>query len=107
MSDKKQDEPQLPIEWNVPDDIVARYVTNMVVQRAENEFIVSFFEIRPPLLLGNPDEIIEKVKKMDSIRANCVAQIIVAADRMPVFVEVLVKNLKRSQGQVEDKEESE
>lgn len=94
-----------PLEWNIPDDIVARYATNMIIQRAENEFIISFFEVKPPVLLGNPDEIIEQVRKIKSIRANCVAQVIIAAEKMPTFVEALQKNLSRSVIQVDDKEE--
>jgi len=98
---------ELSIDWSVPDNIIARYATNMVVQRAEHEYIISFFEIKPPVLLGSPDEIIEQAKKLKSMRANCVSQIIVAADKMPSFVDALVRNLKRSAGEVEDKEESE
>ena len=97
---------ELHYEWNIPDDIVARYATNMVVQRTEHEFIISFFEVKPPLFLGSPEEIIEQTKKLDSVRANCVAQVIVAADKMPSFIEDLETNLKRSQGPNEDNGES-
>lgn len=108
MSEKDNNKQiELPLEWNIPDHIVARYATNMVVQRAEHEFIITFFEVKPPLLLGTPDEIIEQAKKLNVMRANCVAQIIVASDKMPSFVEALERNLKRSVGQVEDKEEFE
>lgn len=96
MSDtNKEKEIILPLEWDVPEGIVARYATNMVVQRAENEFIISFFEVKPPLILGNPDQIAEQAKKLKSIRAICVAQIIVAADKMPSFVEALQKTIKK------------
>lgn len=84
------------LEWNIPDDIVARYATNMIVQRSEHEFIISFFEVKPPLLLGSPEEINEKLSKIKSVQANCVAQIIVAADKMSSFVEALQKNLEKS-----------
>jgi hypothetical protein len=33
----------VPIEWRVPDSMVSQYVTNMVVQASEVEFILSFF----------------------------------------------------------------
>ena len=61
---------ELPIEWHLPDQIVSRYATNMVVQFTENEFIVSFFETVPPLLLGSPDAIKEKVKEIKSVRGG-------------------------------------
>ena len=85
---------EIPIEWNIPDDLVARYATNMVVQRLENEFIISFFEIKPPIILLEPDKIESKLKELKSIRANCVAQIIVSDDKMPNFVSALESNLK-------------
>ncbi|MBU4226023.1 MAG: hypothetical protein KKC71_09410 [Chloroflexi bacterium] len=86
---------QVPIEWNIPDNLVARYATNMVVQRLENEFLISFFEIKPPIILGEPDKIESRLKELKSLRADCVAQIIVAEDKMPSFVGALESNLKR------------
>jgi len=96
MSEKIPQVQQLPIEWNIPDDLVARYATNMAVQRLENEFLISFFEIKPPIILGEPANIEEKLKELKSIRANCVAQIIVSVDKMPDFVRGLESNLKLS-----------
>jgi hypothetical protein len=86
----------LPIEWHVPDDIPIRYATNIVVQRLENEYLISFFEVRPPIVLGSPEEVATKVNSLDSIRANCVAQIMVAENKMPEFVKALQLNLERS-----------
>ena len=37
---------EFPLDWVVPDHIVARYATNMVVQHGENEFFISFFEVK-------------------------------------------------------------
>lgn len=94
MADEKEKtHVEVPLEWNVPDDLVARYATNMIVQRAENEFLLSFFEVKPPMLLGNQDEIIEHAKQIKSVRANCVAQIFIAADKMPSFIDALQKTL--------------
>jgi len=94
MTDEKK-QVEVPLEWNIPDNLVARYATNMIVQRAENEFLISFFEVKPPLFLGNPNEIIEQAKQIKSVRANCVAQIFVAADKMPSFVEALQRTLEK------------
>ena len=93
----KQEQPQiLPVEWKVSDDIVARYATNMVVQRLENEFLISFFDIRPPIILGEPEDITKKLRETKSVTANCVAQIIVAVEKMPSFVNALENSIKRS-----------
>lgn len=103
MSEKKEQGISLPVEWHIPDDIPLRYATNLVIQRLENEFLISFFEIRPPIILGSPEEVVEKVKEFKSIRANCVAQIIVAADKMPDIVKALQTNLEKTRDQSDDK----
>lgn len=79
----------LPVEWHIPDGIPIRYATNMVVQKLENEYLLSFFEIRPPLILGTPEQISVKLEGLKSITANCVAQIFIAQNKMPEFVKAL------------------
>lgn len=72
---------------------MSRYATHIVVQHTEHEFIISFFEVQPPVLLGMPEEIEARLEQIESIRADCVARVIVAAERMPEFVRVLQDNL--------------
>ena len=85
----------IPLEYHVSADVQSKYATNLVVQHSEHEFLIHFFEARRPLLLGSPDEIDSKLESLKSVRAECVARIIVTADRMPDFVDVLQKNLER------------
>jgi len=107
MSNDNPKEPLvIPIEWNISENIVARYATNMLVQSGENEFFVSFFESRPPLLLGTPEQISKQVNDLKSVKANCVAQIIISAEKMPSFIEALQTSLKRSL-QIKGEEEQE
>jgi hypothetical protein len=88
---------QVPIEWRVPDDMIPRYASNMVVQYTGQEFIVSFFETLPPLLLGTPAEIEKKLDGMGSVPAECIARLIVSTDRMPKFIQALQTNLEQAQ----------
>ena len=46
----------VPIKWHYPDSIVTRYATNFVVQHTDREFIISFFEAWPPVIIGTPEE---------------------------------------------------
>jgi hypothetical protein len=92
--ESKAVELELPIEWYVPDATVTKYATNMVIQHTEHEFILSFFEVAPPLLIGTPSK--EVLEGLKSIRAECVARIVIARDRMPGFVEILRTNLEQS-----------
>jgi hypothetical protein len=82
----------LPIEWHCPEGLISRYATNLVVQHAEHEFYISFFEIMPPLVLGAPEERKAKLEEIESVRAECVARVIVPAGQMPVFIKTLQSN---------------
>ena len=95
MANKAPSSLQLPLQWHVPDDLVCRYATNMLVQQSEHEFIMWFFEAKMPPIVGTPDEIKTQLEQLGSIRADCVARITVAASRMPEFVKVLEDSLKK------------
>jgi hypothetical protein len=96
----------VPVEWHIPEGIVSRYASNMVVQNTGQEFIVSFFELFPPLVFGTPSDL-EKAAQIESIRAECIARIIVSVDRMPKFIEALQTNLERMTEKTAMKEEGE
>lgn len=93
MVNKKTDENKkgvaVPLEWYVPDGAMTPFATNMVVQTMENEFKISFFEVKPPIQLD------ETAPPPNKIRADCVASVIVTADRLPKFIEVLQKQLDK------------
>jgi hypothetical protein len=94
----------LPIEWEIPENFPVRYATHLVVQVMENEFLISFFEIHPPIVLGKPDEIVEQLTKFQSIKANCVAQILVSAQKMPEIINALEQVVKQTTDQKDDVE---
>lgn len=92
---------ELPLEWYIPDDLPCQYATNMVVQHSEHEFIVSFFRASPPIILGPPESVKDQIQGLESVRAECVARVIVSAGRMEGFIESLQTNLDRFRSQVE------
>lgn len=73
----------LPIEWHIPEGLITPFATNMIIQTIENEFKISFFEIKPSIRLLNTEPFPEKV------RAEFVAGVIVTADRLPNFIKAL------------------
>jgi hypothetical protein len=85
----------VPIDYRVPEDFVSRYATHIVVQHLEHEFMLSFFEVRPPLLVGAPEKIREDLAHLDSVRAECVARIIVSEGELPRFIAALQENYDR------------
>lgn len=77
----------VPIKWNVSDDIITRFASNMTVQILENEFKISFFEMSPEILFNvNQDPPKE-------VQANCVASVIVSPAKLPSFITALQQQL--------------
>lgn len=98
-NDKKQVQTKripVPLKWNVPEHIEAQYATNLVVQYIENEYLLSFFVVKPPIIIGEPEVVAEKLGELESVEATCIAQIMVASEKMPGFLEALQSNLGRS-----------
>ena len=82
---------QLPIKWNVPDTIITRFASNMIVQTIEDYFKISFFEMKPEIHLSAPS------KPPTEIKADCVASIIVTPDKFALIVKVLNRQLDNYQ----------
>lgn len=83
----------LPVEWHVSENILSRYATNIVVQPIQHEFVISYFEAQPPIILGTPEENRAKYQELGAIRAECVARVIIAAERLPEFIEAMQTSL--------------
>ena len=80
----------IPLIFNVPVGIASRYAHHLLVQTTENEAILSFFEVFPPLV-GNLEELKEKLK--GGVRADCVARVTIARTRYPDFVKAMIGQL--------------
>jgi len=105
MAEKVDTEIQVPLVYHIPEDMPYRYATNLVVQHTEHEFILSFFRASPPFLLGSPEELKEQLAGLESIRADCIARVIVATSKMPEFVEALQANLGKFASTLSDEED--
>ena len=103
MAKKKEQKGHiLSIEWNIPDNIITRFATNMTIQTIENEFKISFFEVKPPIVLSEVDQ--KKMKKIGTVKADCVGSFIVTPDRLPKFIAVLNEQLSKYNKIREEKE---
>jgi hypothetical protein len=89
------DEIRLPIEWIIDENTPSGYATNLIIQHTNHEFIISFFEMKPPLLVGEADEQRNQAKMIGSIKARCISQITINAERMPQFLEALNTNYEQ------------
>jgi len=80
---------EVPIKFNIPPTIITRFASNMVIQTLENEFKISFFEVKPEIRLDPSDEI------PDEVLADCVASVIVNASKLPSFIKILQKQVDK------------
>jgi hypothetical protein len=106
MAEKKKTTPaeidkpieyEVPMDWQIPDGLVSRYANQMMVVTQEFEYIISFYESKPPILMAKTqEELHEMAKGVKSLPAECVARIIVAKERMPSFVKAFTAHAERT-----------
>jgi hypothetical protein len=100
------EELRIPLEWYVPDDLESKFATNIVVQRSEYEVVLNFFEIERPLIMIDDTEVTRKQwQSLETIRARCVARVVVSQERMPSFIDAIQRNLGRGKEEAEEGEE--
>ena len=87
VSEKTEAHPLSNVRWHRPDNIITRFATNMTIEILGNDFRVSFFELKPEIYLATPK------KPITEVQADCVASVIVTNDRMPLFIELMQKQL--------------
>lgn len=83
---------ELPIDWIVPDDVRTHYANNIVVQHSEGEFIISFFQVLPPVIVGTSEETQQRIEAIKSVPAQCVARIVISPAKMESFINALTQN---------------
>lgn len=81
------------VRWSIPDTLPTRFATNMLIQSNEHEYILSFFEVRPPLISGSEDEHIAAIEAMGGLPAQCVARVAIATTRMHTFIRAFAQTL--------------
>ena len=96
--EEREEQPSLtiniPIEWTVPDSIQSQYASAVFVQAGPYEIAISFFETRPPILTGMPEENRAKLEQLGAIQGKSVGRIIVDPDLVPKFIEALQAELE-------------
>lgn len=83
------------IERIYPDELQSHFVSNVVVQHQPDIFVLSFFEVWPPAILGDSDE--EKRKALEAVvrvEAKCVARLVLTPGKMKEFMETMAENLQ-------------
>jgi len=95
MEEKDQDRVAIPVKYVVPDEIVTQYVTDMVVQHSDQEFLISFWEIQRPVLLGSEEERKAQIQMIKFLENRCIARFAITPERMQKFLDAMKENLDR------------
>lgn len=83
MADVTSMDRELAIEWVVSDDLRSVLATNVSIVRTEHETTLSFFEtVMPPY---------QSLASATSIRARCVARVVIASSRLREIADLFVK----------------
>jgi len=85
----------VPIVHAFRRDLATVFANHFVVQHDNSVFRLMFFEVHPPLILGDEEDKKKAIEQLKSIEARCVARIIIPAEQMPKVVEALVSNIQK------------
>ena len=88
---------ELQLEHVFPDGDNGKFSNHQIVQFDGHDFYLTFFEIPPPVALGEPNERKEKLLKLGSVEAKCVARVVISASRIGEFAEAIVTNIRKNQ----------
>ena len=82
------------IDYTGGTELPAVHANQVIIQHTESEFIVSFFEVLPPVLSPDVSRRTKEMERIKSIRAQPVARIVMAPDRAREFIAAFIENLR-------------
>jgi hypothetical protein len=85
-------EATIPLKRVYPEDLQTNFVVNMTIQHESDHFILQFFEVFPPLLLGSNEEKKAVIESLDHVDAKCVSRIVVTPEKFGEFLKTMNEN---------------
>jgi hypothetical protein len=96
------------IEWHIPEGLASIYANQAAMQIGPTETFINFFEIHAPIFAGTPEQVREQASKLKTVKATCVARIVIAHEFFPIFAksvaDVLAARMKQPAGGPEPEE---
>ena len=86
---------EVPIVVTGLDDEPILFSNQFYIQHHQTEFIITFCQIQPPLLIGTPEQIRQQTEHISSVPARAVARIGLTHTRMTELVMALQQNLQQ------------
>jgi len=85
----------LPVVWSDGERASTRYANQLVVQYTADGFVLTFYDLKPPITVGSPEEQRAQAEAHGSLHPECVARILVHPARMKEMATVLAEYVKR------------
>lgn len=76
-SSTKSKEKEVPLKYVVSDDLRMAFSDGSTIQHTESEFIISFFQTMPPILLTDADR-----NNLKGVSSYCVSRIVITPQQM-------------------------
>ncbi len=97
MSKKKVEKKsvEVSIKYNTSDTIITRFVTNITIQVLNDVFKISFYEAKPELWFDSGK------KPSNKYEADCVGAVVMSADKVRDFIDILQSQLNKYDSQLE------
>lgn len=84
------------LEREIPPDLQAVFANHFVVHHEPSVFHFMFFQAEPPIFVGLDPELRRKAfEEVESIKAKCVARVVIPANQMQSIIAALVDNFQR------------
>lgn len=83
---------RVPINRRVPEGMKGVFANHFVVQHTNREFILSFFQLMPLMLI---DPTPEQIAEVQSVPAHAVARVVVTPEALRELIDVLERNYSK------------
>jgi hypothetical protein len=91
---EEEDPIQIPIVYVGTEDVPVYFANNFVVQHFNNEFVVTFGQLIPPILLGEREERREKARSLSFAPVKVIGRYGFTEDRLRELIKALNENLE-------------
>lgn len=87
----KDSDKDFKIEFNTPYNMDSKYATNFTIELILDYFKISFYEIKPDLILSPQDR--KKFEQRGTVRADCLGSFILTRDNVEKLNEMIADQL--------------
>lgn len=82
----------LPLFFIGAEDVPIALSNLQVVQHVQQEFIITFGQFSPPIVLGTPEEQLEQARNKPYLPVKTVARVAMSPERLRDFIKALQQN---------------